>query len=221
MDPIQVISLTLGAAWASGINLYAAILVLGYLGLSGDITLPPGLELLANPLVLGAAGLMYAVEFFADKVPGVDSVWDLLHTFVRIPAGAALAAGMSQGLDISQGAEFAAMLVGGGITAASHTAKAGSRVLINTSPEPVSNWSASIAEDLAVVGGLWASLHHPWLFVAVMVLFLLLLIWLLPKLWRGLKGALRSIGSFFSGGASGLRTTSQGETGKDSAERTG
>jgi hypothetical protein len=199
MDPIQVISLTLGAAWASGINLYAAVLVLGYLAMTGDVTLPPGLELLANPLVLGAAGLMYVVEFFADKVPGVDSAWDLVHTFIRIPAGAALAAGMSQGMDISQGAEFAAMLVGGGVTAASHAAKAGSRIVINTSPEPVTNWSASIAEDLAVIGGLWASLHYPWLFVAGLVLFLLLLIWLLPKLWRGLKGAVRRIVRFFRG----------------------
>ena len=197
MEPIQIISLTLGAAWASGINLYAAVLVLGYLGLSGDLTLPPGLELLSNPLVLGAAGLMYAVEFFADKVPGVDSGWDLIHTFVRIPAGAALAAGMSQGLDLSQGAEFAAMLVGGGVSAATHTAKAGSRAVINASPEPVSNWSASIAEDLAVVGGLWASLHYPWLFVAGLVLFLLLLVWLLPKIWRTLKRAFRAVGGLF------------------------
>jgi len=199
MDPIQIISLTLGAAWASGINLYAAVLVLGYLGMTGDIFLPPELQILTNPLVLAAAALMYAIEFFADKIPGVDSGWDLIHTFIRIPAGAALAAGMVQGLDISQGAEFAALLVGGGVAATSHTAKMGSRLLINTSPEPVSNWSASIAEDIAVVGGLWASLQYPWLFVIVLMLFLLLTAWLLPRIWSALKRAFQALRNLFSG----------------------
>ncbi len=196
MDPIQTISLTLGAAWASGINLYAAILVLGYMGLTGDVTLPPALQILSNPLVLSAAGFMYMVEFFADKVPGVDTGWDTLHTFIRIPAGAVLAAGMAQGLDISQGAEFAALLVGGGIAATSHATKAGSRILINASPEPVTNWTASIAEDLAVVGGLWVSLHYPWLFIIGLVLFLLIAAWLLPKLWRALKRGFHALGRF-------------------------
>lgn len=199
MDPIQIISLTLGAAWASGINLYAAVLVLGYLGATGNIVLPAELQILTNPLVLGAAGVMYVIEFFADKIPGVDSGWDIIHTFIRIPAGAALAAGMVQGLDISQGAEFAAMLVGGGITATSHAAKTGTRMLINTSPEPVTNWSASIAEDIAVVGGLWASLQYPWVFVIALVLFLLLLAWLMPKIWGALKRTFRSLRNFFKG----------------------
>jgi len=199
MDPIQIISLTLGAAWASGINLYAAVLVLGYLGMTGNIFLPPELQILTNPLVLGAAALMYAIEFFADKVPGVDTGWDLVHTFIRIPAGAALAAGMAQGLDISQGAEFAALLVGGSVAAVSHTAKTGSRMLINTSPEPVTNWSASIAEDIAVVGGLWASLQYPWAFVIALTIFLLLVAWLLPKIWRALKHTFSAIISFFKG----------------------
>lgn len=199
MDPIQIISLTLGAAWASGINLYAAVLVLGYLGVTGEIFLPPELQILTNPLVLGAAALMYVIEFFADKIPGMDSGWDLVHTFIRIPAGAALAAGMAQGLDISSGAEFAALLVGGGVAATSHTAKAGSRMLINTSPEPISNWSASIAEDIAVVGGLWASLQYPWIFVAGLVLFLLLVAWLLPRIWRALKQALCVLRNLFKG----------------------
>ncbi|MCB1751113.1 MAG: DUF4126 domain-containing protein [Gammaproteobacteria bacterium] len=199
MDPIQIISLTLGAAWASGINLYAAVLVLGYLGMTGDIFLPPELQILTNPLVLGAAALMYAIEFFADKVPGVDSGWDLVHTFIRIPAGAVLAAGMAQGLEISQGAQLAALLVGGSVAAASHTAKTGTRLLINTSPEPVSNWSASIAEDIAVVGGLWASLQYPWVFVIGLVLFLLLVAWLLPRIWGVLKRTFRSLSKLFKG----------------------
>jgi hypothetical protein len=199
MDPIQIISLTLGAAWASGINLYAAVLVLGYFGVTGDISLPPELQILTNPLVLGAAALMYTVEFFADKIPGVDSGWDLIHTFIRIPAGAALAAGMAQGLDISQGAEFAALLVGGGIAATSHTAKTGTRMLINSSPEPASNWSASIAEDIAVVGGLWASLQYPWVFVIALALFLLLVAWLLPRIWVALKRIFRTLRNLFNG----------------------
>ncbi len=199
METIELISLSLGVAWASGINLYAAVLVLGYFGMTGDITLPPGLELLSDPLVMAAAGFMYMVEFFADKTPGVDTGWDVLHTFIRIPAGAVLAAGMAQGLEVNQAAEFAALLIGGSLAATTHLTKTSTRVLINTSPEPFSNWTASISEDLVVIGGLWASLHYPWLFIAGLVLTLLLIIWLLPKLWRALKRVFHAIGRFFAG----------------------
>jgi hypothetical protein len=185
MDPIQTIALTLGVAWASGINLYAAVFTLGYLGMSGHIQLPPDLQLLSDPLVLTAAGLMYAVEFFADKTPGVDSGWDVIHTFIRIPAGAVLAAGAVG--EVSPAAQFAAVLVGGALASASHATKAGSRVLINTSPEPVSNWTASITEDVAVIGGLWVALHNPWLFLGLLLAVVVLMIWLLPRIWRGLK----------------------------------
>ncbi|MEJ1410243.1 MAG: DUF4126 domain-containing protein [Candidatus Sedimenticola sp. (ex Thyasira tokunagai)] len=202
METIEIISLTLGVAWASGINLYAAVLVLGYMGMTGNLTLPPGLELLSDPMVMAAAGLMYMVEFVADKTPGVDTAWDGLHTFIRIPAGAILAAGMAEGLEISQAAEFAALLVGGGLAASSHLTKASSRVLINTSPEPFSNWTASITEDLVVIGGLWASLNHPWFFVVAIVIFILLVVWLLPKIWRTLKRIFRAIGEFFGGKSS-------------------
>jgi isopentenyldiphosphate isomerase len=190
MDQLQhiaaVIALTMGAAWASGINLYAAILVLGLLGNSGSLTLPPDLQVLASPLVLFAAGTMYLVEFIADKIPGVDSGWDALHTFIRIPAGAVLAAGAVGEMDPA--VVLAAALVGGGLAAGSHALKSGSRVLINTSPEPFSNWAVSLAEDVAVVAGLWAALYHPWLFLVLLALFLVLLAWLLPKLWRGIRG---------------------------------
>ena len=199
METIQAISLILGVAWASGINLYAAVLVLGYMGSTGHVTLPPDLQILSTPIVMGAAGLMYVVEFFADKVPGVDTGWDVLHTFVRIPAGAMLAMGMAEGLEMNEAVQFAALLLGGGVAATSHAAKAGSRVLINTSPEPFSNWTASIAEDIVVIGGLWASLQHPVLFVVALVLFLILVVWLLPKIWRALKRIVRAIGRFFSG----------------------
>ena len=184
-DLTQTLALTLGVGWASGINLYAAVLVLGFLGAAGYVDLPAGLQVLSDPLVMVAAGVMYVVEFFADKVPGVDTAWDTLHTFIRIPAGAMLAAGAVG--DVGVGAEIAAALLGGGVAAASHAAKAGSRVLINTSPEPFSNWTASVTEDLGVVGGLLLALNNPLVFLAALALFLLLLVWLLPKLWNGVK----------------------------------
>jgi len=199
METIEAISLTLGVAWAAGINLYAAILVLGYLGATGSADLPPDLEILSDPMVMMAAGFMYFVEFFADKIPGVDTGWDVLHTFIRIPAGALMAAGMAQGLDIGPASELVALLIGGGLSATSHFTKTGTRVLINTSPEPFTNWTASITEDLVVIGGLWASLQYPWLFVLGIILFILIVAWLLPKIWRALKRIFRAIGEFFRG----------------------
>jgi hypothetical protein len=186
---IATIALTMGVGWASGINLYATLLMLGLLSNMGHLTLPPGLEVLSDPLVLMAAGFMYAVEFFADKVPGVDTGWDTLHTFVRIPAGAALAAGVVG--DLNLGIEVAAAIVGGGLAAGSHAVKAGSRVMINTSPEPVTNWVASFGEDIVVIAGIWAALNHPYLFLGALLLFVLLAIWLLPRLWRGIKRVFR------------------------------
>ena len=194
---VGLVALTMGVGWASGINLYATVLMLGVLNNMGHITLPEELLIVSDPLVLMAAGFMYFVEFFADKIPGVDTGWDALHTFIRIPAGAALAAGAVG--DMSPAVALAAALVGGGLAASSHAAKAGSRVLINTSPEPVTNWTASISEDLMVLGGLWAALNHPVWFIAGLVVFLLLLIWLLPKIWRGIKKVFRFLGDLFSG----------------------
>ncbi len=201
METIEVISLMLGAGWASGINLYAAILVLGWLNGSGQIDLPPGLEVLSNPGVMLAAGGMYLLEFFADKIPGVDTAWDGLQTFIRIPAGAVLAAGAAQGLDIGPAAELIGLLVGGSLAAVSHATKTGGRVLINTSPEPFSNWGASVAEDMSVIAGLWAALNHPWLFVALLILFLLAAAWLLPRLWRAIKRAAHALHRWFGGRA--------------------
>lgn len=199
METIETLSLMLGSAWAAGINLYAAIFVLGYFGATGSVALPPALEVLSDPLVMTVAGVMYCVEFFADKTPGVDSGWDLIHTFIRIPAGAIMAAAFAQGIEVGAAAELAALLVGGGLAAGSHFTKAGSRVMINTSPEPFSNWGASIAEDIGVVAGLWAALNHPVIFLALLGLFILLSIWLLPKIWRALKSLFGAIGRFFSG----------------------
>ena len=192
-----VIALTMGVAWASGINLYATILVLGLLGSSGHMVLPPDLMILADPLIIFAAGAMYVVEFFADKVPGVDNSWDTLHTFIRIPAGAALAVGAVG--EVDPVVALAVAIVGGGLTAGTHAAKSGSRVLINTSPEPFSNWLASVVEDLAVVGGLFAALYNPWLFLVLLLLFIVLLIWMLPKIWRGVKLVFTALISFLQG----------------------
>lgn len=189
-----LISLSMGVAWASGLNLYAAILVLGIGGASGNVDLPPALQVLQDPMVIMAAGLMYAVEFFVDKTPGVDTAWDSLHTFIRIPAGAMLAAG-SVG-DVTPALQVAAGILGGSMTTVTHAAKASSRVLINTSPEPFSNWTASVMEDVAVIGGLWTALNHPILFIALLILFVLLLIWMLPKLWRGATMVLRKLGEW-------------------------
>lgn len=199
METIEIIALMLGASWASGINLYAAVLMLGWMGSAGHVDLPPGLELLSDPMVMIAAGGMYLVEFVTDKVPGMDTGWDALHTFVRIPAGALMAAGAAQGLEIGPAAEFAALLLGGGLATASHATKAGSRVVINTSPEPFSNIGASVAEDVSVLAGLWAALHYPWLFIALLVVFLLLAAWLLPRIWRASRNAGKTLRRWLGG----------------------
>ena len=192
---IKTIATSMGTAWASGINLYATLLVLGILQATGNVALPPGLEMLGNPMVIMAAGLMYAVEFFADKMPGVDTGWDALHTFIRIPAGAILAYGAVA--DVSQPAALAAAIVGGSLAAGSHATKAGSRVLINASPEPFTNWTASVGEDILVIGGVWTALHYPWAFVVFLILFILLMIWLLPKILRGIKKVFNMIARLF------------------------
>ncbi len=196
MEITAGIALAAGAAWASGINVYAVVLMLGLLGSSGYMTLPPDLEIVMNPIVIAAAGLMYCVEFFADKTPGVDTAWDTIHTFVRIPAGAVLAAAALGELDPS--IQLAAFIVGGGLAASSHAVKAGTRVMLNTSPEPVSNWTASVTEDVIVVGGLWAALNHPLVFLVLLAIVIAFTIWFLPKLWRAIKQVGRSIKGVFS-----------------------
>jgi hypothetical protein len=197
MDTVQIIALTMGTAWASGINLYAAIFMLGLMGTTGNVVLPGELEVVTDPLVVTVAGLMYCVEFFADKTPGVDTAWDTLHTFIRIPAGAILA--MTAVGDTSAAMELSAFLVGGSVAAGTHATKAGARVLINTSPEPFSNWTASISEDVLVIGGMWAALVHPEIFLVGLVIFIALMIWLLPKLWKGINLLINRVKGLFEG----------------------
>jgi hypothetical protein len=181
-DTWQLVALAATLGFASGLRLYAVLFIIGMAGYLGWVDLPTGLAPLAHPLVLAASGFMCFVEFFADKIPGVDSLWDVLHTLIRIPAGAALAASVFG--DSSSATMLAAAIMGGTLAAGSHFTKAGSRALINTSPEPFSNWGASLSEDVAVGGLLWLAVAHPLAAGAVIVLMILLMIWLLPKAWR-------------------------------------
>lgn len=194
---LATLSLAMGTAWASGINLYAAVLVLGILGSSGSMTLPTELSVLQHPAVLSAAAVMFFIEFFVDKVPGLDSSWDAIHTFIRIPAGAVLAASAVGPVDPAL--MTAAGLVGGTLTATSHATKAGSRLLINTSPEPVTNIVASFTEDAIVIGGVVIAVYYPWLFLALLLLFLAIALWILPKIWRAAKHIGRTLRSFVQG----------------------
>ena len=183
---LQSVALASLLAWASGVRLYLVVFAVGLAGYGGYIDLPPGLRVLEHPWVIGAAGFLLVMEFLADKVPGIDSVWDAIHTFIRIPAGALLAAGATG--DTLNALTVAAGLLGGTITAGTHLTKAGSRALINTSPEPFSNWVASFTEDAMVLGGIWFAFHYPIVFLSFLALFILLMTWLTPKLWRLVRG---------------------------------
>jgi hypothetical protein len=155
-------------AWLAGIRVYLTVFGVGLAGFFGWLDLPQALDVAQSPWVLGVSGALAMVEFFADKIPGVDSGWDLLHTLLRVPAGAFLAAAT---LSPDTGGELSSgmLATGAGVALVSHALKAGSRALLNTSPEPVSNWTASITEDAAVVGGLALAFAHPWLALAIVV----------------------------------------------------
>lgn len=182
MGALETLGLAMGSAWMSGINLYATVAALGIAGRAEMIHLPPGLEVLMDPLVIAVACVMYVVEFFADKVPYVDSGWDVLHTFIRVPAGAILAA---RALGPANPAlELAAILAGGSVALAAHGTKATLRLAINASPEPFSNWAASIGEDLSVLAGLWLIFHHPIVMLLLIAAFIALAAWLIPKMFR-------------------------------------
>ena len=181
-ETLAAIAVALGAGWASGLNAYAAVLVLGVAQRLGVVALPHDLQVLASPWVMGTASILFALNFFADKIPYVDSLNDALQTFVRIPAGALLAYGAATGL--SPEVAVIAGLLGGTLAAGTHVAKTGSRTLINASPEPFTNILASLGEDITVVGGLVLAITHPITFLCLLALFVLLLIWLLPRLAR-------------------------------------
>jgi Domain of unknown function (DUF4126) len=197
LDTPQLIALAGALGWASGVRLYLVVLLTGLAGYMGWVTLPQGLHLLAHPVVLGASGFMVFVEFFADKIPGLDSLWDVVHTVIRIPAGAALAAGVF-GADSSLMGLVAALL-GGTLAATSHAAKATTRAAINTSPEPFSNIATSLVEDSIVPAGLWLALVHPLVFIPVLLLVLVLSIWLIRLCWRFLRQLFVRVARIFSG----------------------
>ena len=184
MDALTLALIT-GLGWTSGVRFYAVMFFLGLMHRTDVYPLPGQLELLAHPWVMVVSGLLFSIEFFADKIPGLDSVWDAIHTFIRIPGGALLAAAAVAGSD--PGLALAAGLLGGTIAAGAHFTKAGSRALINASPEPFSNWAASFTEDALSLGALWVALKYPLLFLGLLAAFILIALWLLPKLWRGIR----------------------------------
>ncbi|MBI5277551.1 MAG: DUF4126 domain-containing protein [Burkholderiales bacterium] len=197
LDAPQLLALAAALGWVSGIRLYAAVFVVGAVGYAGWVDLPPGLQVLQHPGVLAASGFMCFVEFFADKIPLIDSVWDMVHTFIRIPAGAALAAG-ALGAD-SQSMGWIAALLGGTLAATSHATKLTTRAAVNTSPEPFSNIAVSLFEDGLVLFMLWLAAEHPLVFAAVLVLSIVLAIALLVVLVKFLRIVLKGLSDFLAG----------------------
>jgi hypothetical protein len=197
LDTWQLVALAGALGWASGLRLYAVLFIVGGLGHLGVVDLPHGLRVLSHPWVLGASGFMCFMEFFADKIPGLDSLWDVVHTFIRIPAGAALAASVFG--DASGAAALVAAILGGTLAAGSHLAKSGSRAMINTSPEPFSNWAASFSEELAVGTMLWLAFAHPIVALVFLLALIALMIWLIPKLWRFIAAIMRKLQSALGG----------------------
>lgn len=176
-------------AWGAGLRLYLVVAALGLAGHLGWLPLPEHLAVLASPLVIGAAGFMALIELFADKLPWLDTVWDGLQTFVRIPAGAALAAGVFG--DSGAGIALAAALLGGSVTAATHFSKAGARAAANTSPEPFSNLALSFTEDVLVLGGGWLAVAYPGVFLVLLAVFLVAALLLVRWLVRGVRRLFR------------------------------
>lgn len=191
MDMLSNIALAGGLAWASGIRLYATMFVAGLLGRLGYVHLPDGLLPLTGNWVLGVTGVLMLCEFLADKIPAFDSAWDAVQTFVRIPLGTLLAWGVFK--DSDAGVQVAAALLGGTLVTGTHLAKAGTRALINTSPEPFSNWGASLGEDIGWAGALYLMWQHPLALLVLLFLFVLLLAWMLPRIVRGVRALWRRL----------------------------
>ena len=197
MEWFSTLSLALGTAWTSGINLYATVTVLGLLQKFGATKLPGGLDALDNWWIIGVAGGLYLIEFFADKIPYVDSVWDVVHTFIRVPAGAIVAYAATNQLDNS--IYVPAALVGGGLAFSSHGTKAALRVGANMSPEPVSNWLLSLVEDVVAFVGAVLAVFAPVIITGVLIVFVLFFCWFSPKVYRAVRKLFSAIGAFFRG----------------------
>ncbi len=197
MDWFATLSLALGAAWTSGINLYATVTVLGLLQKFGAAKLPGGLDVLDNWWIIGIAGGLFLIEFVADKVPYVDSVWDVIHTFIRIPAGAILAYAATYQIDPT--VSVIALLLGGGLALSSHGTKAAARATANLSPEPVSNWALSFFEDGVAILGTFLAVFAPVIMIIVLILFAFFFAWFAPKIFRAMRRMWRAIRAFFAG----------------------
>ena len=197
MEWFSTLSLALGTAWTSGINLYATVSVLGLLQKFGATKLPGGLDVLDNWWIIGVAGGLYLVEFFADKIPYVDSVWDVVHTFIRVPAGAVVAYAATNDLDPS--VSVVATLVGGGLAFSSHGVKSALRVGANMSPEPVSNWALSLVEDVVAFAGTFLAVFAPFIIASVLAVFIIFFIWFFPKVFRAVGRLFRAVAAFFRG----------------------
>lgn len=185
MSFIETLALAMGSSWVSGINLYAGVATLGLLGRFAHLNLPGDLNVVTNWWVIGIAGALYVVEFFADKVPFLDSAWDALHTFIRVPAGAVLAAAAFG--DFDKAVQVVAFLIGGGIALSSHGTKAATRAALNTSPEPISNVSASLAEDVVAVGSITLAPFYPIIVIAIVVIAIAVSVILVPRIVRYLR----------------------------------
>ncbi len=197
MEWFSTISLALGSAWTSGINLYATVTVLGLLQKFGAAKLPGGLDVLDNWGIIGVAGFLYLVEFFADKIPYVDNVWDVIHTFIRVPAGVIVAYAATYELD--PGIYIPAALVGGGLAFSSHGTKAALRAGANLSPEPVSNWILSTVEDVIAFVGTLLAVFAPVIIAIVLVVFVVFFLWFFPKVVRRLRRMFRTASAFVRG----------------------
>jgi hypothetical protein len=197
MNITQILGLAMGSAWTSGVNLYATVAVLGLLERYGLAHLPGDLQVLANPWVLGVAIALYVVEFFADKIPYLDTVWDAVHTFIRVPAGAVLAYSATAQLDPA--ARTVALLVGGGLALSSHGTKATIRAAANLSPEPFTNWALSLAEDVLVIGAVILAVIKPLAILCVILVFVIVALWLLPKIFRRLRRLLSRAANILRG----------------------
>jgi hypothetical protein len=190
---LTTLGIAMGSAWFSGINLYATVVTLGLLQKFTFVKLPGEMSMLSNGWVLGAAGAMYAIEFFADKIPAVDSAWDAIHTFIRVPAGAIMAA--ASFADFDPTVKTIAMLVGGSVALGSHGLKASTRLAANTSPEPVSNIALSLGEDIFTFAGVTLLAFHPVVMLVVVIFLIILAIWLVPKIYRAIKRMMNKIRS--------------------------
>lgn len=188
---LESIALGAGLSWASGLRLYLTVFCAGLLAHLGWLQLPSTLHVLASPWVIAVAGVLSVVEFLADKIPMVDTAWDAVHTFIRVPAGILLAAAAMGHMDPA--ATAIAGLLGGALAGTAHLTKAGTRALINTSPEPFSNVAASSAEDVSVLGGLGLAFYLPWIFLAALLLFLIVAAFWLPRLWRGWRAVVQRV----------------------------